>query len=283
MGELFDTATDLESTVQQVLNNAYDSVEMDDFEQSYIDGVLRGLSDVDPTTADVEQIVSDALDASSEFIDIDLAERIDSDVNSLIDETENFYAEFGDVDIPALGEAVRRRSDAQALTSSFRSNMGEMRDELLDATIDEAQRQIAAGNLNRTNLRDNILEAADGKLHWARTNTRQVIGGLNRMHRDQVRQEADLKRGLYFGDIRNNSRPFCRALVGKVFSVEQIEQMSNGQGLEVKTYCGGWNCIHSWLWVNEGWDDELDKAFDDGIDIGEQKKDGLKIKIPNGE
>ena len=281
MGKLFDTVTTLEGAVQKVLDDAYNSAEMDDFEQAYIDAVLRGLADIDPATADVQQIIADALGASADFIEIDLAERIDREVNTLIDETETFYKDLANVEIPALGEAVRRRSDAQALTRLFRENMGQMREELLETTIDEAQRQIAAGNLNRTNLRDNILEAAEGKLHWARTNTRQVIGGLNRMHRDQVRIEAGLQRGLYFGDIRNNTRPFCRALVGQVFSVEQIEQMSNGQGLEVKTFCGGWNCIHSWMWVNEGWDDELDLAFNDGIDIQEKEADSLKIKVPN--
>lgn len=43
-----------------------------------------------------------------------------------------------------------------------------------------------------------------------------------------------------------NTRPFCASLVGKAFTKKQISRLDNGQGLDVLTSCGGWNCRHSW-------------------------------------
>jgi len=43
------------------------------------------------------------------------------------------------------------------------------------------------------------------------------------------------------------ARPFCRERVGKVYSIEEIRAMDNGQGLAVEYFCGGWNCRHRWV------------------------------------
>ncbi len=43
------------------------------------------------------------------------------------------------------------------------------------------------------------------------------------------------------------SRPFCRERIGKVYSIEDIRAMDNGQGLPVEFFCGGYNCRHRWV------------------------------------
>lgn len=55
----------------------------------------------------------------------------------------------------------------------------------------------------------------------------------------------------YVGVLDNLTRTFCRNLVGKQFTLKQIEQMNNGQGLPVLTNGGGWNCRHSWRIVKQ--------------------------------
>ena len=57
---------------------------------------------------------------------------------------------------------------------------------------------------------------------------------------------------LYSGPIAASSRLFCREHVGKVFTLEQIGQMDNGQGLPVLTSCGGYNCRHEWVAEPDG-------------------------------
>jgi hypothetical protein len=276
---IFDDIQTLEESVQQIIDGAYDSAAIDDFREAYVDAIVRGISDRD-LTVDLTSIVESALEGARDFIDVDLIAEIEGDVDTLIESTTAFYENVEGVALPAFGEALQRAEAAKALRKSFVENMGQMREELLNKTLEVAEEQILSGTLNKQALQDSILQAAEGKLHWARTNARQVVGGYNRIHRDEVRKELELDRALYYGEVRNNSRPFCRQLIGKVFSLEQIEQMNNGQGLSVLTYCGGWNCIHSWLWVRKGWDDELDKQFSDERSFVSMEEDGIKIEVP---
>jgi len=41
-------------------------------------------------------------------------------------------------------------------------------------------------------------------------------------------------------------REFCQRLLGKTFTIKEIEQMDHGQGLPVLYYRGGYNCRHRW-------------------------------------
>jgi len=56
----------------------------------------------------------------------------------------------------------------------------------------------------------------------------------------------------YFGPLAPSTRPFCRAHVGKIFTLAEIERMDNGQGISVRSSCGGYNCRHYWLAVPNG-------------------------------
>lgn len=44
-----------------------------------------------------------------------------------------------------------------------------------------------------------------------------------------------------------NQRPWCAERTGRVFSIDEIRAMDNGQGLPPEQYCGGWNCRHRWV------------------------------------
>jgi hypothetical protein len=70
---------------------------------------------------------------------------------------------------------------------------------------------------------------------------------------------------LYIGPDDKVTRDFCLCILegrssstfgiqGKsppIFTLEEIKAMDNGQGLEVLTACGGYNCRHSWNPVSE--------------------------------
>lgn len=53
---------------------------------------------------------------------------------------------------------------------------------------------------------------------------------------------------IYVGPDDKKTRPFCSDILsrGGKFSREEIDNMDNGQGLNAFTYCGGYNCRHSW-------------------------------------
>lgn len=61
---------------------------------------------------------------------------------------------------------------------------------------------------------------------------------------------------LYAGPRDGLMRPFCRHLIGKVKTREQIAGLSNGQLPNVLLTGGGWNCRHAWKPVSE-LDEEL--------------------------
>lgn len=56
---------------------------------------------------------------------------------------------------------------------------------------------------------------------------------------------------LYMGVLDNLTRPFCRQHVGKTYRLSEVKKMDNGQGLDVVTAKGGYNCRHVWLYVTD--------------------------------
>jgi hypothetical protein len=55
-----------------------------------------------------------------------------------------------------------------------------------------------------------------------------------------------------YSGASTGARPFCRERIGKVYSIEEIRAMDNGQGLPVEFFCGGYNCRHRWVAVAPG-------------------------------
>lgn len=64
-------------------------------------------------------------------------------------------------------------------------------------------------------------------------------------------KKRGIKQFRYEGPRGALSRDFCRARVGKVYTIDEIEKMDNGQNLPVLYFCGGYNCRHRWVAVEE--------------------------------
>jgi len=79
-------------------------------------------------------------------------------------------------------------------------------------------------------------------------------------------QAAGITAYKYDGVLHPNSRPFCKKHLGNVYTEKQIALLNNGQGLSVKTSCGGFNCTHWWTPV-----------------VGEDKSQIKNIKIQSGK
>lgn len=75
-----------------------------------------------------------------------------------------------------------------------------------------------------------------------------VNTGLAQVQRESlVKQSEEDMLFLYVGSDDKLTRPFCKAIVGKVFSKKQIAKLNNKQGLGVLTNGGGYNCRHRWV------------------------------------
>lgn len=272
----------LEERVQQLLLQVGESTAINDFVALYTEAIIEGLGDLsaaDIAKLDLDAVVGKALEEVATLINDDLAAEIQSSVRSVIDETTLFYNSIDGLQVPDLLDAVSRTKEVKKLNKLFATNIATMRDELREGTIEVMQSELAQGLLDRSDLEELIFQYADGKAHYARTNARLIVSSYNRIGREAVRQEADLTHGYYYGDARRSTRPFCLRCIDKVFTIQEIEQMDNGQLHPVKIYAGGWNCIHSWLWVDPEWDDEL-AAKINTVPISPVDEDNINIKAP---
>lgn len=279
---LFDDIETLEKKVQKEILKAGAYGSINNFVQVYQESILRGLEGFtrgDLSKVKLQEVINTALQNSRDFIDEDLIIQIESGVNTTISDTITFYEELG-VQPVDLIEGIERREEIQKLTEEFNNNMGSMRDELREGTLQKIEEVIGKEGINRQLLADEIFEFADGKAHWARTNSRMVVSSSNRISRDELRISADLYNGFYYGEQRDSTRAFCRSCIGNTFTLKQINNMSNGQGLDVKIYAGGWNCIHSWLWVDPEWDPQLKETLNQHTEIVQLEEDSLDLSIP---
>ncbi len=76
-------------------------------------------------------------------------------------------------------------------------------------------------------------------------------------------------------------RPFCAAIIGKTFSLKEIQQLNNGQTSNTFITAGGFNCRHRWVPTNiEGKDPsdtQINKRFKD-IGVQPPSKDLILVK-----
>ncbi len=95
---------------------------------------------------------------------------------------------------------------------------------------------------------DAALRSAEGRQI---TEARTRIASFGRELTAVAAEAAGLDHYLYTGPLDGITRPFCRELVGKVFTSSQVGEMRNYQLEPVLTRAGGYNCRHSWSPVSE--------------------------------
>ena len=98
-------------------------------------------------------------------------------------------------------------------------------------------------------------------LRHARTIANTTTQGFDRTITHRKAATAKIDTFVYLGPDDGVTRPFCAAVLSgqeskefripsvdgdpPIYTDEQISRMDNGQGLDVATYCGGYNCRHS--------------------------------------
>lgn len=81
--------------------------------------------------------------------------------------------------------------------------------------------------------------------HYHKTIARTAAGAFEQATRNADLLAAGFEYFTYAGPPAE--RGFCKQHLGKTYSREQIADLSNGQGLDVFTYRGGFNCRHQWI------------------------------------
>jgi hypothetical protein len=115
------------------------------------------------------------------------------------------------------------------------------------------------------------LESSEGR---QLTEVKTRISQYGRSITAAAADQAGLDHYLYTGPRDGLTRPFCKALIDLVVDDQQMRKLRNGQGLSVKTSCGGYNCRHSWSPVTESFIQAADLERAKGADISKANRGG---------
>ena len=117
------------------------------------------------------------------------------------------------------------------------------------------------------------LESSEGR---QLTEVKTRISQFGRSITAAAADQAGLDNYLYTGPRDGLTRPFCKALIDLVVDEKQMRKLNNGQGLSVKTSCGGYNCRHSWSPVTESFIQAADLERATGSDISKANTGGKR-------
>lgn len=116
--------------------------------------------------------------------------------------------------------------------------------EAIQKAIDVAIRR----GLNYKEFRSELIEQNIG-IGYATTLANTAIAQFDNAYMHEVCEQAGIEKFLYDG--MPAQRPFCREHLGNVYTIDEIIAMDNGQGLDVLTSLGGYNCVHFWTPVTD--------------------------------
>ena len=115
------------------------------------------------------------------------------------------------------------------------------------------------------------LESSEGR---QLTEVKTRISQYGRSITAAAADQAGLDHYLYTGPRDGLTRPFCKALIDLVVDDQQMRKLRNGQGLSVKTSCGGYICRHSWSPVTESFIQAADLERAKSSDISKANTGG---------
>lgn len=126
------------------------------------------------------------------------------------------------------------------LLSSYQINFGEIE---IASTVETLAKQAVNKGTGYNQLRAELSKRSLGYSEVTTLANTAVAQFDNAVHIENAIQ-AGVQYYLYDGVIHNNTRPFCKKNVNKVYTLDELRTMDNGQGLPVVTSCGGYNCTH---------------------------------------
>jgi len=160
------------------------------------------------------------------------------------------------IDAVAPGEAwppdVRR--ELQNIVNQQTADVAEV----FGVAADEVRQAVNAGVTTGTDLGD-LVAAVSDRLNVAFFRASAAVdSAVMAAGRKAVVAAASAIEGdvdlvfAYTGPTDGKNRPFCARWIGredgqrKAVTLAYMKTLDNGQGLDVESYCGGYNCRHTW-------------------------------------
>jgi hypothetical protein len=98
-------------------------------------------------------------------------------------------------------------------------------------------------------LLDDLADALDVELYQARTLYDTTVSIFGRQLELLKSKPDDVF--AYMGPLDRKTRPFCYERVGKVFTLDEIDTMDNGQLPNTFLTAGGYNCRHRFIAISK--------------------------------
>jgi hypothetical protein len=164
------------------------------------------------------------------------------EIESALTDAQELFAQRTVAGLP-MSPSRRALATARGFASNQMTEVGN----LSLASLSGLLQQAAATPIPKEDIAKQVEQIAQTSLSRARTITDTSIAGLQRA--TAIQAAAELPGDVVFrysGPNDKITRPFCKRLVGKTFTPEEIRRLDNGQNLPPDLFGGGYNCRHSW-------------------------------------
>lgn len=155
--------------------------------------------------------------------------------------TEILNEEYDDL----AQDVSREFYEMRAVERVARLQLGEYKQSTVDAIVRKVREGLKDG-LSVDELTRELSSIDQKAERYARTLAFTQIKRYGRAGKYQKALLAGVEYFQYGGVLRETTRRFCRICLHKIFHINTIFRMRNGNLEPVILNCGGWNCIHNW-------------------------------------
>lgn len=127
--------------------------------------------------------------------------------------------------------------------------------------IDTSLLEMSVGGYSRGSMLSELKNVITGEYPWgdktglyewhAGTYVRTSAQRSSQLFMNYQAEKYGIDNFIYVGPLDENTRTFCRRLLGEIHSRAEINKMHNDQTEDVFTTCGGYNCRHKWVAVSD--------------------------------
>jgi len=110
-------------------------------------------------------------------------------------------------------------------------------------TIKNELNKAITGDYSFDTLRKKLEQKSLGT-HEAYTLANTTVAAFDNNYMTELAQQSGVLYYIYDGITSTNTRPFCQKHVKRVYTLQELSNMNNGQGLPVTQNLGGYNCQH---------------------------------------
>ncbi len=148
----------------------------------------------------------------------------------------DYFSEVADKEITLTG------NDYLKLKAFRTIKFDDIEKEISNAVITEVKKSIH-GKYGFNSIRKKLENSGLG-MYTAENLTRTALAQFDNAYHVEIAQQAGAEYFLYDGTLSENSRDFCSEHVGRVYTLTELAEMDNKQGLPVQTSLGGYRCQH---------------------------------------